>query len=69
MQYTDVFAGLQAISKLTDLPWKIYYRENNVFRRIQLIDLSQERQLFILKWAQDYSKEELDEILPILKTL
>ena len=69
MQYTDVFAGLQAISKLTGLPWKIYYREDNVFKRIQLIDLSQERQLLILKWAQDYSKEELDEILPILKTL
>lgn len=69
MQYTDVFAGLQAISKLTGLPWKIYYREDNVFRRIQLIDLSQEKQLLIIKWAQDYSKEELDEILPILKTL
>jgi hypothetical protein len=69
MQYTDVFAGLQAISNLTGLPWKIYYREDNVFRRIQLIDLLQESQLLILKWAQDYSKEELDQILPILKTL
>jgi len=56
MQYTDVFAGLQAISNLTGSPWKIYYLKNNVFKRIQLIDLSQERQLLIIKWAQDYSK-------------
>lgn len=69
MQYIDVFAGLQAISTVTGIPWKIYYREGETFRLIQFSDLLEEKQAIIKKWAHDYSKEELDEILPILKTL
>ena len=69
MQYADVFAGLQAISNVTSIPWKIYYREGETFRVIQFSDLPMEKQAIIKKWAHDYSKEELDEILPILKTL
>lgn len=69
MQYTDVFAGLQAISNVKGIPWKIYYREGETFRLIQFTDLPKEKQAIIKNWAQDYSKEELDEILPILKSL
>lgn len=69
MQYTDVFAGLQAISNLTGIPWKIYYREGEIFRLIEFSDLSEEKQTIIKKWAHDYSKKKLDEILPILKSL
>jgi hypothetical protein len=67
MQYTDVFAGLQAISNVQGIPWKIYYREGETFRSIQFSNLPKEKQAIIEKWARDYSKEELDEILPILK--
>ena len=69
MQYTDVFAGLQAISNIKGIPWKIYYREGETFRLIQFSNLPEEKQAIIKKWAHDYSKEELDAILPILKTL
>ena len=69
MQYIDVFAGLQAISNVSGIPWKIYYREGETFRLIQFSDLPVEKQSTIKNWSHDYSKEELDEILPILKTL
>jgi len=69
LQYSDVFAGLQAITIVSGIPWKIYYRDEDVFRLIQLSGLSNEEQIMINKWANGYSKQELDEIMPILKVL
>ena len=69
MQYIDVFAGLQAISKLTGIPWKIYYREGEIFKLIQYSNLSLENQVTIKNWANDFPKEELNKFLSILKNL
>jgi hypothetical protein len=68
-QYTDVFAGLQAITNITSIPWKIYYRDDNVFTLIQLSDLSDKEQKMIKEWAAGYSKDELNEIIPILNKI
>jgi hypothetical protein len=69
MQYTDVFAGLQSLQNITGIPWKIFFREGENFKIIQLQDLPEERKNLILKWANDYSKEELEEVIPILNKL
>jgi hypothetical protein len=69
LQYTDVFAGLQAITNLSGIPWKIYYREGENFRLIQLSNLLQEKQTLILKWSKGYTEEELNEVAPILKDI
>jgi hypothetical protein len=69
MQYTDVFAGLQSLQNITGIPWKIFFREGENFKIIQLQDLPEEKRNLILKWANDYSKEELEEVMPILNKL
>ena len=69
LQYTDVFAGLQVLTNLTGIPWKIYYRDGESFNLIQLSDLSAEIQKTIKNWANGYSKEEIEEITPILNEL
>jgi len=69
MQYSDVFAGLQAISNISGIRWKIFFREDESFKLLQYSSLSTENRAVIKKWAQDYSKDELDKILPILKNL
>jgi hypothetical protein len=69
LQYTDVFAGLQSITNVSGIPWKIYYRDGANFKLIQLSILSQENKVLILRWAQEYSKEEIKEVIPILKNL
>lgn len=69
MQYTDVFAGLQSLQNITGIPWKIFFREGENFKIIQLQDLPEEKRNLILKWANDYSKEELEELIPILNKL
>lgn len=69
LQYTDVFAGLQVLTNLTDIPWKIYYRDNESFNLIQLRDLSKEIQNQIKSWANDYSNDEIEQIKPILKDM
>ena len=37
IQYSDVFAGLQYLANKYELPWKIYYREVNTFKKISFI--------------------------------
>lgn len=69
LQYTDVFAGLQALTNITGIPWKIYYRVGDEFSLIQLNDLSQDVQNQIKNWANGYSKEEIDQIKPIINKL
>lgn len=69
LQYTDVFAGLQVLTYLTGIPWKIYYRDGESFNLIQLSDLSEEIQNTIKNWANGYSKDEIDEIKPVLKEM
>lgn len=66
LQYTDVFAGLQAISNFTGIPWKIYYRDENNFGLIKLSTLNHEKQESITRLAEHYHKEELEAIIPIL---
>lgn len=69
LQYTDVFAGLQVLTNLTNLPWKIYYRDNESFKLIQLSNLSEEIQILINSWAKNYSIDEIEQIKPILKDM
>jgi hypothetical protein len=69
LQYTDVFAGLQVLTHITGIPWKIYYRDGDVFNLIQLGDLSDVNQNAIKNWANGYSKDEINEIIPILDEL
>lgn len=69
LQYTDVFAGLQTLTNLTGIPWKIYFRDGETFRLIQLSDLKAEEQTAIRNWANGYSKDEITEIQPILDNL
>jgi len=69
IQYSDVFAGLQAISNITGIPWKIYYRVEDSFTLIQLSSLNEDLQKLIMNWATDYSKDEIKEITPILNNI
>ena len=69
LQYMDVFAGLQALTNLSGIPWKIFYRDGEIFRLIQLTHLSSEDQIMINKWAEEYSKEELNEIMPFINEI
>ena len=54
MQYKDVFAGLEYASNKTGLPWKIYYRNKNVFKLINFNKLSLSNQEIVKKSAKAY---------------
>jgi hypothetical protein len=69
LQYTDVFAGLQSLTNICGIPWKIYYRYGEIFQLIQLSDLSSEIQKMISDWSASYSKDELNEIEAILNNI
>lgn len=69
LQYTDVFAGLQVLTNLTGIPWIIFYRDGEVFRPIKMSDLSYEIQNAIKNWANGYSKDEIEEVKPVLKEM
>ena len=66
LQYTDVFAGLQVLTIVTGIPWKIYYRNGENFNLIQFKDLNPNDQSVVNTWANGYSKHEVDEIKFIL---
>lgn len=69
MQYTDVFAGLQLISEIKGIPWKIYYRDEDLFRLIQFSDLDTEDQKRVKGWAAGYAAEEREAVTNILRSL
>ena len=69
LQYTDVFGGLQALAGLTGKPWKIYYRDNDGFSKIDLGFLNAQDQSMICGWAQKYSRSEIDLLRTVLAGL
>lgn len=54
MQYRDVFAGLQYCTMKTGVPWKIYYRNGDVFELINFNTLNAANQELIKQWAENY---------------
>lgn len=69
LQYTDVFAGLQLLTNLTGIPWIIFYRDGDVFTPIKMSGLSEEIQNAVKNWANGYSKDEIEEVKPVLKEM
>lgn len=69
LQYTDVFGGLQMISEIKGIPWKIYYRENDIFRLIQYENLDPGDQRRVKVWATGYSIDERTEFRNILSSI
>ncbi len=68
LQYQDVFAGLQAMTNISNIPWKIYYKNQNTdtFNPIMLSNLDEQGQQKLLHLAKQYSHSELQQILPII---
>ena len=69
LQYTDVFGGLQALAELTGKPWKIYYRDNDVFSKIDLGFFNAQDQAMIRGWAKKYARSEFDLLRTVLDGL
>ena len=69
LQYTDVFGGLQALAELTGKPWKIYYRDNDVFSKIDLGFFNAQEQAMIRGWAKKYARSEFDLLRTVLDGL
>jgi hypothetical protein len=69
LQYQDVFAGLQVITNLTGIKWKIYYMNGDSFKLMDMTTLNQEQQNIILNLTVKYNENEIFEISQILNTL
>ena len=69
LQYTDVFGGLQALAELTGKPWKIYFRDNDGFSKIDLGFFNAQGQAMICEWAQRYARSEIDLLRTVLAGL
>ena len=54
LQYRDVFAGLQYISKKTGIPWKIYFRNGDEFELIEFDTLSPICKIAVENWSKNY---------------
>ncbi|MEI7474816.1 MAG: hypothetical protein WCK67_08550 [bacterium] len=69
MQYQDVFAGLQLLTKISGISWRIYYRDGSEFRLIQLSTLESAQQKVIIEWSENYNPEEIQNITPVILKL
>lgn len=69
LQYQDVFAGLQAITNYSKIPWIIYYRQADGFSLIEMKSLSEIDQKKFMSWSVNYSTEEINQIVPILEQI
>ena len=69
LQYTDVFAGLQVLMNIKAIPWKIYWRDGEIFRLIELSGLNSDSQKKIKEWAAGYSSAEVEAVTSLLRTL
>jgi hypothetical protein len=62
IKYTDVFAGLQLLSNLTAIPWKIFYTDGEEFAKITIESFTEQEQNYIEKLSNNYSKDEVEQI-------
>ena len=69
LQYTDVFGWLQALADLTGKSWKIYFRDNDGFSKIDLGFFNAQGQAMIRGWAQNYARSEIDLLRTVLSGL
>ena len=56
LQYKDVFAGLQYMSDINSMPWKIYYRNGSFFSLISFENLSVSNQIKVKDLANNYQR-------------
>ena len=66
---SNITGGLQALAELTGKPWKIYYRENEGFSKIDLGFFNAQGQSMIRGWAQRYARAEIDLLQTVLVRL
>ena len=64
-----MFGGLQALAELTGKPWKIYYRENEGFCKIDLGFFNAQGQSIFRGWAQRYTRKETNLLRTVLAGL
>ena len=69
LQYTDVFAGLQLLTELTGLPWKIFYPVDDTFLRMTFDDFSEEQQNYFVRLSTGYSHQEILQLKNCLSNL
>lgn len=70
MRYKDVFGGLQFLSDVTGIPWKIFYQEGINFVLIDYASLSPENQKEIKTLSESYRNSEVQtQIIDLVSKL
>jgi hypothetical protein len=62
LQYIDVYAGLQVLNDITGIPWKMFYKYGDQFKRLTIDDYALKEQEYIKSLASFYTKDERSEL-------
>jgi hypothetical protein len=59
LQYSDVYAGLQLLTDITHLPWRIFFKSDDHFKQITINSFNSKEREYICSLSEMYLLEEI----------